>query len=243
LPDTIMDRSVALRMRRRVPSEKVTPYRHRVTGPAGRALGEQLARWAASVAERVGKPWPTMPEGVEDRPSEVWEPLLMVADLVGGQWPERARAACVELVKAARDDRDSGSAGLRLLADLWSIWWPAEDGEPVLMMPTEAILDGLRALDESPWSMWYGTPLDPRGLARMLGEYGVKPTKIRIKDRSVRGYRLDGGLLDAWSRYLGVPHVPDAESVRNALTSEVPHVPHVPQGRGTGANGRDPFAD
>lgn len=34
---------------------------------------------------------PVMP--VEDRAADTWEPLVAVADLAGGAWPEAARAA------------------------------------------------------------------------------------------------------------------------------------------------------
>ena len=88
LPDTIMDRAVVVRMRRRAPGERVRDYRERITRPEGDALREQLAAWAADVAEPVGDPWPDMPPGVADRPADVWEPLLMVADLAGGDWPK-----------------------------------------------------------------------------------------------------------------------------------------------------------
>ena len=43
-----------------------------------------------------------MPEGVEDRDADIWEPLLAIADSVGGEWPKRARVAAVSLVSAAK---------------------------------------------------------------------------------------------------------------------------------------------
>ena len=57
----------------------------------------------------------------------------------------------------------------------------------------------LNALEESPWGGW---PLEPRGLARLLRPYGVKPRAIRLPDGSTpRGY-LRSDLVDAWDRYL-----------------------------------------
>jgi hypothetical protein len=63
LPDTIMDRAVVVRMRRRAPDERVRDYRERTTRPEGDALRELLAKWAADVADRAGDPWPQMPPG------------------------------------------------------------------------------------------------------------------------------------------------------------------------------------
>src|SRR5215212_11762470 len=42
LPDTIMTRSVVVRMRRRAPSERVEPWRMRLNGPDGEELGDRL---------------------------------------------------------------------------------------------------------------------------------------------------------------------------------------------------------
>src|SRR3954467_2912653 len=45
LPDTILSRSVILRMRRRAPRERVEPYRRRSHSAAGHAIRERLAAW------------------------------------------------------------------------------------------------------------------------------------------------------------------------------------------------------
>jgi Protein of unknown function (DUF3631) len=46
--------------------------------------------------------WPEMPDGIEDRNADVWEALIAIADLAGGDWPERARRAAVALVAASQ---------------------------------------------------------------------------------------------------------------------------------------------
>jgi hypothetical protein len=158
LPDTILTRSVVIRMRRRAPGEHVDPFRHRVHAEEGHQLREALAEWTTNVAGQLEGAWPTMPPGICDRPADVWEPLLAIADAAGGRWPIRAGAACVELVKAAQS-ADSGSLGLRLLADLRVVFDTTD------RMGTETVLQRLRELDESPWEDLRGKPLDSRGLA------------------------------------------------------------------------------
>ena len=124
LPDTILTRSIVIRMRRRAPDEHVEPYRARIHEPEGWKLRGMLADWTATVAEQLTGYWPDMPPGVTDRPADVWESLLAVADAAGGPWPGRARDACALLV---RDNADRGiSLGIRLLADLRDIF----DGNP-----------------------------------------------------------------------------------------------------------------
>ncbi|MGH3898766.1 MAG: DUF3631 domain-containing protein [Pseudonocardiaceae bacterium] len=76
LPDTIMTRSVVIRMRRRAPGEHVEPFRHRMHKAEGHQLRDQLAEWTTTVADQLEHAWPTMPAGISDRPADVWEPLL-----------------------------------------------------------------------------------------------------------------------------------------------------------------------
>jgi hypothetical protein len=199
LPDTILTRSVVIRMRRRAPDEHVEPYRARVHEPEGWKLRGLLADWTTTVADRLTGYWPAMPPGVTDRPADVWEPLLAIADAAGGPWPARARGACAWLV---RDNADRGiSLGIRLLADLRDIF----DGARAL--PTEDILTRLHALDAAPWADLKGQPLDPRGLARLLDPYDIYPGKVKVAGRALQGYRAEH-LADAWTRYLPPPPTP-----------------------------------
>jgi hypothetical protein len=212
LPDTIMTRSVVVRMRRRAPSERVEPWRMRLNGPEGEELGDRLRAWAAENQYLIA--WPSMPEGIEDRNADVWEALLAVADLAGGEWPVRSRVAAVSLVTAAADRR--GSLGVILLHDLRAVFGGAD------RMPTDSILEGLTALEESPWGDLRGKSLDARGLARRLAKYGVKPTVYRDGPTTRRGY-LAADLTDPWSRYLAdesAPADPPPLPSRPDVTSE-----------------------
>src|SRR5205814_10293898 len=112
--------------------------------------------------------YPEMPDGITDRPADVWEPLIAVADAAGGEWPKRARAACTELTAAA--ETGEASLGVRLLADLADIF--GTDTE----LPTAVILDRLHALEESPWAALgrQAKPLDARGLAVRLRPLGIR---------------------------------------------------------------------
>ncbi|MFF0399339.1 DUF3631 domain-containing protein [Streptomyces sp. NPDC005248] len=219
LPDTITTRSVIIRMRRRARNEKAEPFRARLHEAEGHELRDRLAQWAEQVRDDVAGRWPQMPDGVTDRPADVWEPLLSVADAAGGDWPERARTACVELVNAARAD-DKGSLGIRLLTDLRDYVMAGID-----RMPTVAILDRLCALDEAPWADMSGRPLDSRSLAKMLGEYmttdntPVKTRNIKSAGTVLKGYYA-ADLHDAWQRYCPPPPSGAATSATSA-TSQV----------------------
>jgi hypothetical protein len=212
LPDTIMSRSIVIRMRRRAPTERIESYRRRVHEGEGHDLRDLLAEWVGVVWAELEGAWPKLPEGIEDRNADVWEPLLAIADAAGGDWPERARVTAVTLVTAAQETNGSGF-GVKLLADLRQ----AFGNEPTLS--TESIIEALCALDESPWADLRGKALDARGLARRLGKYGIKPKLIRDGERVFRGYER-AALLDAWIRYL------PAHDVTDSALALTPHIPH-----------------
>jgi hypothetical protein len=178
-------------MRRRAPNETVEPWRLRINGAEAHELGDRLRDW--SNERRYSVTWPEMPAGIEDRNADVWEALLAVADLAGGDWPERARCSAVTLVTQSADR--TGSLGVTLLRDLKAIF------EGIDKLPTEAILDRLHDIEESPWADLRGKPLDSRGLSRRLSKYGVKPKPQRVGGDVFRGYDA-ADLADPWSRYV-----------------------------------------
>lgn len=209
LPDTIMTRSVVVRMRRRAPGEVVEPWRLRTCGPDADALGERLREWSQRAAHHVGSTWPEMPEGVEDRNADVWEALLAVADAAGGKWPERARSAAVAIVGRSQDR--ALTIGVQLLRDLREVF--TETGQDRLS--TEELLDQLVEMDESPWGDIRGKALDARGLSRRLSKYGIGPKNLRTPSGIVKGYDV-GDLADAWARYL--PPRPSGEKSATSAT-------------------------
>jgi hypothetical protein len=222
LPDTILTRAVVIRMRRRAPGEHVEPFRERIAGPSGRKLATALHDWTTACGDVLNDTWPDMPEGITDRPADVWEPLIAIADAAGGAWPERTRAACVALVGQSAER--SPSLGVRLLADLRDIFGTAPT------MHTDDLLAALHGLDSAPWGDLKGQPLDARGLARLLSRYEyddpqtgqprpVESRKVTINSRSLQGYRAEH-LADAWARYL--PRVPASPEL--AELAEFPQV-------------------
>jgi 5S rRNA maturation endonuclease (ribonuclease M5) len=214
LPDTILTRSVVVRMRRRSPDEHIDAYRRRVHSPEGEAIRADLAKWGATVVDRLTDAWPELPKGIHDRDADVWEPLLAIADAAGGDWPDRARVAAVALVALSKES--TPSLGVRLLCDLRTVF--ADDD----VLATESILVRLRGLDESPWAEIDGKELNDRGLARRLRPYGVGPKVVRIGSATPRGYvRTD--FADAWKRYLHVPRHDGATSATS--TTSTPSTP------------------
>ena len=192
LPDTILTRSIVIQMRRRAPTEHIEPYRRRMHRKEGVALRNLIEKWAEKY-QLDGK-YPDMPEGVEDRSADVWEPLLAIADAAGEQWTIRAREAAQVFVKVSVDIKVT--LGVKLLEDLRKVF------KDEVHLPTKVLLKDLCALEESPWGDMRGKALDPRRLANLLKQYGIKSETIRIGETTPKGYTRKS-LHDAWTRYCG----------------------------------------
>nr|WP_279222709.1 DUF3631 domain-containing protein [Stutzerimonas kunmingensis] len=96
LADTLADRSIPLRLRRKLTGERTTKIRH--ASPATFAeLVSKLARFAIDNREDIRTARPAEVEGLNDRANDCWEPLLAVAELAGGNWPRLARIAAATL--------------------------------------------------------------------------------------------------------------------------------------------------
>ncbi len=202
LPDTVADRSVPIRMKRRMPEERIAKFRRRTASmEAGEIVFDpRFVTLVTDVAE--------VPDELNDRASDSWEPLLAIADGAGRSWPTRGRLAAVSL---SSDEDAAVSVGMRLLADLKEALGDESH------LTTAALLHRLHDLEDAPWADWYGAPLSGRGLAKLLSPYRVVPIHRRVRGVETRGYfRAD--LEDAFRRYVPA----SVTSVTSATASSEP---------------------
>jgi hypothetical protein len=238
LPDTIMDRAVVIRMRRRAPGERVDPYRTRRDAPPLHELRDRLTTWAREHLRQLQHAAPLMP--LEDRAADTWEPLIAIADLAAGEWPERARTAATAMTQAESQQEEESTASVRLLADLREVFDQA--GADALY--TTTILERLHQVDDAPWADWYGHPLTTRDLAKLLRPYqtGSKNVREYGTGEPRKGYtRTD--LHEPWSRYLPLHplHALHDDEPAGQSTSEPVADGETPSA--TSATGPDDVAD
>lgn len=199
LPDTVADRSIQLRMKRKGPGESAEPL---PADDSAYPIRQRLARWAADYGDAITSARPPMPAGVFNRKADNWRTLLAIADTAGGRWPSLARAACVASLKA---DGEDNSLRATLLEDMRAIF--AAHGTDRL--PTEDAIRKLTEMNERPWSECNkGKAISARQLSRWLGEFDIRSRDIRPEgQKNCKGYRLDD-FTDAFARYLP----PDGEN-------------------------------
>jgi hypothetical protein len=190
LSDTTLSRCISIELKRKLRTERVKRFKMKdALVDAGLAdIRSRALRWATDNAEALKAAEAIPPDdNFYNRLGDNWGDLMLpIADLAGGEWPERARetAAWIARLSPAED----ASIGARLLADIRAIF--TERGTD--RFASAALCEALAALEDRPWVEWKaGKPLTPNGLARLLKPFGIGPDQIRTgPTTTVKGYQL-----------------------------------------------------
>ena len=100
VPDAIPSRSLIIHMQRALPGEVPERWDERGHGAEADALCWLLRYWIEFVHCQAHEHRPDIPESFTNRDADKWGPLLTMADLAGGRWPELARVTAVTAVTA-----------------------------------------------------------------------------------------------------------------------------------------------
>lgn len=210
LQDTVMDRSVTLELRRKLDCEHVERIRHAEPG-LFETLCRKLCRFAEDNRETIRNARPALPEELNDRAQDNWEPLLAIADMAGGNWPEIARMAALKISR----DKSPQSTGTELLEDIREIF----DMKHIDRIHTHKLVEALCEDSEKPWSTYNrGKPITPAQLSRRLSAYRIVSKAIRVDCEVKRGFEKKQ-FADAWERYTNISPIPPSESVTTLQTS------------------------
>jgi hypothetical protein len=234
LPDTIMDRAVVLRMQKRKPGERITPFRSRSSVPELNAIRSALAAWLIPLQGTAAKLVPQMP--VEDRAADTWEPLVTIAELAGGHWPDQARASCLAMTRREVLQDEQSTLQIRLLRDIRRVFDRA--GSDVLR--TQDLLAALVQDTEAPWAEYGTNGLNAYHLGNLLRPFGINSANHRFDDgRQAKAYALNR-FHDTWTRYGIEPTIPNIEKppvlhVRQAPGIKAGTLPISPPGGGPSA--------
>ncbi|CAM0803090.1 DUF3631 domain-containing protein [Acinetobacter baumannii] len=200
LPDTLRDRSILLELRRKKKTEVVERLR-RAPEESFSVLRQKLCRWAEDNMDVLKNSQTSLPDELNDRAQDNWEPLLAIADCVGGNWGEKARQ-CALIMNST--DQDPQSVGESLLTDIKKVF----DQRNVDQLSTDELIKGLCEDEASRWRTFdYGKAISPRQLANRLRTFRIKPCTVRAKSTTgkdtCKGYALKD-FKDAFSSYLDI---------------------------------------
>jgi Protein of unknown function (DUF3631) len=227
LPDTILDRAVVIPMERKSPGDPVVRLRDHVARELGGPFREAFAELIPAI-EAFSVPERALPDELDDRAQDGWEPLLAIADAAGPGWGRKARRAAIAIHRSRPADEDN--PGMQLLVDCRTVFRDAA------FLPTGTLRARLLGLDESPWSEGKGRELTAHRLGKLLRAFNVRSERLRVNGSAnpIRGYQR-AAFEDAWQRY--APQLGSGTSGTSGTGGGldhghpglgVPDVPHVP---------------
>jgi len=189
-------------------------------------LRRQCVRFVLDHAKTLATARPELPEALNDRAADIWEPLLALADLAGGPWPEQARRAALHLSAGSQDTSPIGS----LLLDIF-IAFASSKADRLFTRDLVAELNGRR---DRPWGeMLKGKEVTERWLAFQLRPFNIKPRNLLIGGLQAKGYYKED-FMEAFRRYI-------SRSELQALTAEFSTENPPPDDNGKGGQpGQNP---
>jgi putative DNA primase/helicase len=197
LTPTLMDRSIEIAMQRKL-REKVERLRRR-DNERHAELRRKCLRWANDNRAKLATITPKLPEGLNDRAIDAWEPLFAIAECVGGDWSKLA-------IEAARALSGGESVieerGVDLLHDIKAVF----DTRDRQAITTKTLIAALIADEERPWATYAGgRAITDRQIVKLLKPFEILSETVHpyetgeVKD--LKGYKRER-LEDAFSRYL-----------------------------------------
>ena len=198
LAATLSDRSIIIPMKRKKRGQRVEKLRG-WDNDEFRTLRQKAQRWADDNVEKLKNARPDLPDGLNDRAADNWEPPFAIAELAGGDWAMSARAAAIRF--SGDTEAAAESAGAQLLRAIKVVF----ESLGVDRIASENLAEELAKDKDSPWAAYgkTGKPITQRQIAALLDRYCVRPDSIRVPgfETTKKGYLL-AWLQDSFETYL-----------------------------------------
>jgi hypothetical protein len=172
LPASLSAISIPIALEPKKPGSSCRRFRFQDTCQRFPFLYRSLKRWGENNLLALGRLDPyredQFPPELSSRQQDCAEPLLHIADFIGGDWPQRARHALVNVFAlAAFEDFYSSRQILSDIRDAFT------EKENPAWISTADLLAFLHIMDDRTWDDWNkGKPITPKELARLLSFFG-----------------------------------------------------------------------
>ena len=199
LKETTESRCIKISLRKKNREESVEKLPHSKLSEFDH-IPQKCFRWAEDSIDDLKEINPTIPESLSDRQGDNWKPLLAIAELIGGGWPEQAREAALEI--SGTNENEDSEIRILLLEDIHNYF----DENLTDIATSEDLEKYLTGMEDRPWPEYRkGKPITKNGIARLLKPFEIRPEQFRKSGSKERGYNKSS-FMDAFSRYLsGTP--------------------------------------
>jgi hypothetical protein len=188
VPDTIADRSIVVKMARKLTTETCAPLALLDTTE----IRAKCARFALDSRDTITRAPKIRSENLNDRAADTFDPLLVIARMAGPDWEQKLRTAALALSPV--NDAEHSHSGLILdIIDLFVLTGSEK-------MFTRDIITRLRDGGLKSHTL-KSSHINEYQISKILRHYGVRPLNLRIGKEVHRGYLADD-FREAMTRYV-----------------------------------------
>lgn len=193
LKDPTMSRGIVINMRRKLSGEKIVRLRN-ADERIITELKQKLKKWSSDCDRILKDACPDLPEQLNDRQQDNWEPLLMIATAGGEKWLADATNAALAL---SHSD-ESVSIGSELLMTIHEVFSKVN----ATKLSTSELVVSLCEDEDAPWATYNkGRPITPRQIGLQLKKFRIESRTTKFDGKSLKGYFFED-FNDAFKRYL-----------------------------------------
>lgn len=204
LPTATLDRCIEIKIVRAKPGELSKRFRVEVMRDETEVTGmrDWMASWTASMRTELRDAYVDLPRLSTSRAEQIWEPLVTIAHLLGGDWYDRICKAATLMDGGREQNVDPNAA---LVADVATVVEAYTDMCPDA---TQIKIDDLMSLRNVLVGRKLRDKLTAEQVAKRLGAFGIRAEVLNMDGTDAQVYTLlddDGMLLSHWvdlfSRY------------------------------------------
>ncbi len=180
---TWKDRSIIIPMIRKSSADKIEKLPSQFYEKA-KPFRQRILKWTEDNKNTLTCIKPDYPPVTNDRMIDNWTPLLAIADTLGEKWAKKAREAMVNIAGSQEEE----DLKIILLKDIKAIFerWGGDK------IASKDLVEKLNSLEDRPWGDWQnGKGLTSNRLARLLRDFNIRPTTIRLGNSTPKGYKRD----------------------------------------------------
>jgi hypothetical protein len=219
LPPTLAQRSIPIVLQRCLPQQHVIPVFHLLDPRLTRDFISWAQQWTQGNLDPIYQNIARFRQrkslgALSPHQRDCSQPLLGLAETIGGDWPQRA---CTALLEVFREEQDRNPSAVQLLSDVRAAFAHHNTSERIF---TAELLEYLHSLDHRTWYEWSkGQPMNAHALSALLRKFfNIYPRSQRRGKQKLRGYQK-ADFADAWERYLPGPHADGSEE--NAVANNI----------------------
>ncbi len=202
LTPSLAQRCIPIALQRLKPHEEVTPVFITLAQQTTQPYTSWMQNWTRDHLEAIrkntiGSCYRKSLPSLSPHQQDYAQTLLGLAETIGGQWPQKVRAALLEILQ---EEQGREASSVQLLSDVRDAFAHHQNSGRIF---TNELLEYLHSLDHRTWYEWNkGQPMTAHSLSSLLRKHFNIYSRSQRRDKQKRRGYQQSDFAEAWQRYL-----------------------------------------